>query len=470
MDESFTYHFQQFIKNTLERRIRFRPYKDAILAACSGGPDSVVLLDILFHLRDALRFDLRVCHINHGLRGKDADDDEAFVIDLASQYGLSATVRRFSPAEIEMVQTSNLEESARELRYQKLVQAAQDEDCAYIAVGHTRSDQAETVLQRILRSTGLTGLSGIQFIRRDLPTPVIRPLLPAGREQILRYAKENNLSFRLDSMNLDPQYTRVRIRKQLIPLLKKTFNPQIEDALSHLANLAQEDEEFWKTYVDNLRLRIGEATEKTPANRKRFLHLTRAEQTRLLRFYCEAIGVDPSGLQIENAIGLLNGDRPQSEIHFNAKWRLYRRYDEFYFAPPLDLHEIIQQYSIAIPGITRIPDLGVKTETVILPAKMHFIKPQETHTAEFDADKVRRPVVVRTRREGDVIQPLGMDGTKKIKKIFQEKRVPLERRERIPLLCFDEDVAWIAGFCVSETYRIDANTRNVLLVSIHPLE
>lgn len=470
MNDSFTYQFQQLVRNTLERSIHFRPFKDILLAAVSGGPDSVVLLDVLFVLRETLRFGLQVCHVNHGLRGRDAGEDESFVIELSERYGLDVSICRFTTGEIETVQRENLEESARELRYQKLMQTAVEQNCTYIATGHTRSDQAETVLHRIVRSTGLAGLAGILPVRRDLRVPVIRPLLNTGREQIVRYIKEKNLDFRQDSMNLDPQFTRVRIRKKLLPLIKKEFNLQIEDALAHLASLAQDEEEFWKTYVENLHLRIGEASENLPANRRRFLHLSRVEQTRLLRYYCENRGIEPSWLQIENALELLTGERPQSETHLSADLRLYRRYDEFYFAPPLDLHEIIQEYPIQIPGITKIAELGIKTETVILPAKNHSIKPQENHTAEFDADKARRPIVLRTRREGDVIRPLGLNGTKKIKKIFQEKRISLERREHIPLLCFDEDVAWIAGFCLSETYRVDATTKNVLLVSIHPLE
>lgn len=470
MNESFSYQFLQLVKSTLDRYVRFHPGKNRILIACSGGADSVVLLDSLYQLRTVYDLDLQVAHINHGLRGTESDGDEAFVIDLARRYDISCTVRRFDTAEIEEIHANNLEESARTLRYRKLEHTAVELDCSFIATGHTRSDQAETVLHRIVRSTGLTGLAGILPLRTDLSIPVIRPLLFAGREQIIRYAQENQLSYRQDAMNADLRFTRVRIRRQLLPLLRKNFNPQIEEALNHLASLAQDDEAFWQSYVENLRLRVGEATEGSPADRRRFLHLTCAEQSRLIRRYCSLHGIEPTWLQIESVLSLLRSERPQSETHLSADFRFYRRYDDFYLAPPLDLHEPTPEYTIRIPGITGIPDMQIRVETVIVPANVHHIKPLETHTAEFDADKVRHPIVIRTRREGDVIRPLGMDGTKRIKKIFQEKRVPLENRERIPLLCFDEDIAWIAGFCMSDTYRIDVNTRQVLLVSIHPIE
>lgn len=441
-----------------------------ILIAFSGGPDSVVLLDALYNLRDACRLELGVCHINHGLRGRESEEDEAFVIDWAHRYQLPLTVRRLESKEIQKIHQGNLEETARDLRYQKLVQTAVELDYSCIATGHTRSDQAETVLQRILRSTGVTGLSGILPIRVDLSVPIIRPLLDFNREEILRYIEENHLSYRQDSMNEDSHYTRVYIRKNLLPLLKEQFNPQIDEALSQLANIAQEDELFWQSYVEKLIDQVGPASENAPADRRKFLQLSLAEKTRLLRAYCKRLRTDPSRIKITNAINLLESDRPQAEIHLDAQNYLYRRYDDFYFAPPLGSHEITMEFPIQAPGATNIFELGIQVETTVTPVHVHSINPKSGLSAQFDADKVRDPIVIRTRRDGDVIRPLGMDGVKKIKKIFQEKRVPIDERCRVPLLCFDNDIAWVTRLCQSETYRIDDNTRNVLHVTIHFLE
>jgi len=469
MNTSFSYLFLQSIKEALSRQCNLHRKYNRILIACSGGADSVVLLHSLAQLRDELDIDLNVCHVNHGLRGKESDADELFVIDLANQLDIPCCVERFSPKETEQTKQGNLEECAREIRYVKLNEAARKFNCTHIATGHTQSDQAETVLHRILRSTGSAGLCGILPFRKDLGVPVIRPLLSVGRDKVIRYAHESHLSFRQDSMNEDDHFTRVRIRNNLLPKLRKEYNPNIDEALARLASIAQDDEAFWKTYVDNLELRVGLATSDIPGDRKRFLHLSNAERSRLLRRYCQIRDIEPSWRQIEDALNLLTGERPQAEIHLNANHRLYRRYDYFYFAPPIDLHENNREYDIEIPGQTDIPELGIRTIAVIMPAEQHRIKPLEVHTVEFDAEKVIFPVVIRTRREGDVIRPFGMGGSKKIKKVLQEHHIPLEQRDKIPMLCFDQDIAWIASLCVSDTYRIEANTKKVLLISIHPI-
>ncbi|MGC9329530.1 MAG: tRNA lysidine(34) synthetase TilS [Candidatus Hinthialibacter sp.] len=470
MAGALSFKFLQTIQIHLEQTPEWESAPRKILIAFSGGPDSTALLDALYNLREACQLELCICHINHGLRGKESEEDEAFVREWTDRYHLPLTIRRLDAREIRKIHQGNLEETARDLRYQKLVQTAVDQKCTHIATGHTRSDQAETVLQRILRSTGVTGLSGILPVRLDYSVPIIRPLLEFDREEILRYIEENQLSYRCDSMNEDSHYSRVYIRKTLMPLLKKQFNPQIDEALYQLANIAQEDELFWQSYLEKLIEQVGPARESEPADRQKFLQLSLAEKTRLLRAYGKRLRIDLSRTKITNAINLLESERPQAEIHLDAHNYLYRRYDDFYFAPPLGSHEITREFPIQAPGVTDIFDLNIRVETAVTPMHVHPINFSTGLSAQFDADKVRDPIIIRTRRDGDVIQPLGMDGVKKIKKIFQEKRVTIDDRCRIPLLCFDGDIAWAAGLCLSETYRIDDTTQNILHVTIHPLE
>ncbi len=437
-----------------------------LLAAVSGGPDSVALLHVLSRLRRRLGFELRAAHVNHGFRGRESLEDERFVIALAEQHDVPLTVRRFDPDEVDRARTGNLEEHARRLRYQKLVHTAVELDCHCIATGHTLSDQAETVLHRLLRATGLSGLRGILPVRNDLEVPVIRPLLALSRDQVLAYLRETGLDYRRDAMNDDPRYTRVRIRHQLIPWLKEEFNLQVEKNLARLAELARRDEEFWIRHIHGLREDFGPAHPDAPADRVRFLALTEAEQGRLLRSYLESLQVADSWLHIKDVLTLLRSDRPQGEIHLNDQVFLYRRYDEFYFASPLDHQILSREYPLNVPGVTDIPALNVRIEAQIRPVNLLPLEPPSRFIAEFDADRVCYPVTVRTRRDGDVMLPLGMRGAKKVKKILQEKRILNENRDRIPLVCFDRDIAWVVGCCVSDSYRLAPETRNVLRISV----
>jgi len=185
----------------------------------------------------------------------------------------------------------------------------------------------------------------------------------------------------------------------------------------------------------------------------------------LLRSYFAVFGIEPSWAQIDAVQSLLESERPQSEIHLNATCRFYRRYGNFYFAPPQTPERISEAFSILIPGECDIEPLGIRVVSEILPVSSRLERPA-AWTAEFDADKVRRPVLLRTRRPGDTIRPLGMTGVKKVKKIMQERRLPREERERVPLIRFGDETAWIAGCCFSETFRIDQNTQSILRMTL----
>ena len=469
MSDRSIFAFREKVRETMISA-SLAPEGGRVLLAVSGGPDSVTLLDALWRLRGDLGIELRVCHINHGLRGDESHEDERFVLTLAERYELTADTIRFTPHEIQRIREGNLEELARDLRYQKLVETAIEHGCARIATGHTLSDQAETVLQRLLRSTGITGLSGILPIRRDLEIPIIRPLLNCSRSEILHYAGESGLSYREDSMNRDPRYTRARIRHDLLPRLRKEFNPNVEEALASLAGLAREEEEFWRSRMDTLLKRVGRASVESPAGRLRYLSLTQAEQRRFLRARCHSLGIETASVHIDDARALLAGDRPQGEIHLPDGFRLFRRYDRFYIAKEESVSSFAIEYPLQIPGVTRLPELGFEIHADLHAANLFSLKPRDRFQAEFDADKLMQPVLVRTRGKGDTMRPLGMTGRKKIKKIMQEHRLTKEKRDRTPLICFGDEIAWALGCCVSETFRRDPDSKTVLRLSARKIE
>jgi tRNA(Ile)-lysidine synthase len=218
-----------------------------LVVAVSGGPDSVALLRALLAIRGDRPVPLVLAHLNHQLRGDDSDDDEAFVIALHGQLLSAGAVElhlahhRLDIAALAAEQRGNLEAVARQLRYHWLAGVARAHGLHFVATGHTADDQAETVLHRLLRGTGLEGLRGIAFRRELVPdVEVVRPLLHATRQQILAYLKDTDQTARHDASNDDPRFTRNRIRHELLPLLAREYNPRIVEILSRLAEQASD--------------------------------------------------------------------------------------------------------------------------------------------------------------------------------------------------------------------------------------
>lgn len=285
----------------------------------------------------------------------------------------------------------------------------------------------------------------------------------------MSYIAEAGLTFHQDSMNDDPHYTRTRIRQTLLPLLKQQFNPAMEQALAQLSSAARDEEGFWQVHTTRLMETLGPAEAQNPAERLTFLALSPAEQRRMLLAYFQQRQLDSSWIQIEEILSLLRGSKPQGEIHLSSEFRFYRRYDDFFFSSPMEPFELLITKEIRIPGITSIPELGILVSADILPSNVRSLCEPSALSVEFDADKIQQPATIRTRLEGDTIRPLGMDGTKKVKKILQEKKVTLEERDRIPILCFGGEIAWVAGYAYSESFRVDGNTKYVSKITITPM-
>ena len=225
-------------------------FNHGILAAVSGGADSVALLHLLAHSRKE-EGKLAVAHVNHGLRGKDSDADAEFVRSLAMEYNLQYFEHRLDAGTLFGGSTTLSEGAARNLRYDFLVQQTEQIGFRYLATAHTADDQTETVLHRILRGTGISGLSGIVPVRVMTPAvTLLRPLLHIRRSEILSYLESLGKTYRDDKTNFDNQFTRNRIRNRLLPMLRKEFNPQIDEAVCRLATLAAEHESVLAELLD----------------------------------------------------------------------------------------------------------------------------------------------------------------------------------------------------------------------------
>ena len=213
---------------------------DGILLAVSGGADSVAMLR-LFEENRRSEETLAVAHVNHGLRGEESDQDALFVRELAAWFSLPYFERKISQHDWQSDKTGSRESAARNLRYDFLLETAERHGLRHIATAHTQNDQVETVLHRILRGTGIAGLSGIPSVRPiNEAVSLIRPLIHCSRQEILDYLNRLEQPYRVDLSNTTPEFTRNRIRLELLPLLRDQYNPNIDDALLRLAALASE--------------------------------------------------------------------------------------------------------------------------------------------------------------------------------------------------------------------------------------
>ncbi len=298
--------FLKRFEQNLRSRVLLKP-RTSLLIGCSGGPDSVCLLHLLVRLREQWNFRLRVLHLNHGLRGRAANRDEAFVKKLAWKLKLPVYSRRRAVLQETASRKLSPEEACREIRYRFFAEAARHFKIFKIALAHTQDDQAETVLMRMLQGTGLRGLAAIRTQIRQGRVTYVRPLLEFSKKEILQYLKENALSYCRDGSNHSMRFVRNRIRKKLLPLLAKEINPRVSAALARIPVIAEEENEAleglvrrtWSGAFKSLR------RSRLCLDRKRFLDCPPAVQFRIL----------------EKAVKKLD---PSSGVNFEA-WQTIKR-------------------------------------------------------------------------------------------------------------------------------------------------
>lgn len=278
-----------------------------IVLGVSGGPDSVCLLDVFYNLADKYNFKLHIAHVNYGLRGQDSKQDEKFVRELGEKYGIA--VSTYSPSKKEY--QGNLENSLRKIRYEYFEEIRKELNFDLIAVAHNQDDQAETVLMRIIRGSGLNGLAAMKAKNGK----IIRPLLGTSREEILNYLKQKKLKYRTDKTNADTKLMRNKIRHALLPYLEKNFNPGIKKTLSEWSKTVADDYDFIEKSAERLKKNICKNKHIT-WDSKNFLALQPAMQKQLLRsIFCQLKKetLDIENKQIEEIIKVIKSTKNKTQ-------------------------------------------------------------------------------------------------------------------------------------------------------------
>jgi tRNA(Ile)-lysidine synthase len=441
---------------------------DRVLAAVSGGPDSVALVALLLRLREEMPLEVRLAHFNHRLRDE-AADDERFVAALAGRLVLPLAAGSADVRAVAARRKLNLEEAARDLRYGFLRRTAAAGGATKIATGHTLTDQAETVLMRLMRGTGLAGLGGIAPVLAGPPCPVVRPLLDIAGPDLRAWLEARDIPFREDASNRDLRYLRNRVRAELLPELAGRYEPRIVAHLARLAGLVREDEELLQGFVEEL-------LDEFIRRRGRDVFLDLKTLPLLLPALARRVGReflrqtagslrDVSFEDVESLLAL--GENKEFVLR---KGLVLRREGGLVGLKKTAAPAASRPYAAAWDGRGELdlPDAGL----VIRGSRRRPAGPgrplrkDDRAGADLDADTLVFPLTVRSRRPGDLYRPLGAPGRKKLKEILRAKGVPAADRAARPVFLSRGSIVWVPGLPVAEAHKVSASTTRILSIRL----
>jgi len=465
------------VKSALERQGLIPP-GSRVLAAVSGGADSVALLLLLHGLAGPGGFSIAgLAHLNHGLRGEESDGDEAFCRGLAASLGLAIEVGHADAAALARASRTSVEAAARRARYEFFERAATRLGADLVATGHTRDDQAETFLLRVLRGAGASGLAGIRPKRGR----VIRPLLDVRRREIEAFLARRRQPFRSDSSNQDLRIPRNWVRHQLLPLLNGRLGADVAEVLAReaavlrdedewLERLAEEAEAGLSTPGPGSRVRLqAEALARLPAALARRVVrrvLAKVDDTRFHGFdHVEQVLAAASALGPGRA-----SDLPGVRVERNGpEVVLYSRGSRARTA------RASFRYELPVPGVVAVPECGCVIRAV--PRRWSSSQTPLAKAVSADgqaaviaASAAAGGLAVRSRRPGDAFRPFGMAGRKKLQDVLVDRKVPRADRDCVPLVVDAADtILWVGGHAVAEEARATPRTRSVVVLRIDRL-
>ena len=441
---------------------------DKILVALSGGPDSVCLLHILHRLKEPFNLKLGAIHINHMLRGEEADNDEKYIIKLCDELGINHYVKRIDIEYVARDTNVSLEVAGRNERYKAFEEIKEKYEYNKIAVAHNANDQAETVLMRIMRGTGLEGLTGIKAKRAD---GIIRPILCLNREEIEEYCEKNNLNPRIDASNYERTYIRNKVRLDILPYMKENFNKDIIDTLNRMTLLLQKDNEFIEEYSNKCyNIYCENYGEKIKVSKNLFEKEMDSIITRVLIRVFKEISNSYQNFEMKHIYEVVNLAKKSTgkKLNLTNKIICENLYGDIIFSKEDKPKEKIEDNEVKINkddifNKVIFDDYTIRFEVVENKNKVEFSK--NNLIKLFDYDNIEKEIIIRYRKDGDKITPLGMNGSKKLKDIFIDLKIPREKRDTIPIVCFDDNISWVVGYKTSQLFKVTKNTNKILKIT-----
>lgn len=419
------------VKEFIEKEDLFSK-QDKILVALSGGADSVALTRILI----TLGYHCEAAHCNFELRGEESDRDEDFVRNFCRSLNIKCHSIHFETRRYAAQQSISIEMAARELRYNWFSKICEESDCQVVAVAHHKDDSVETMLLNLIRGTGINGLLGI----RPKNGNVVRPLLCASRQEVVAYLHRMNQTYVTDSTNLEDEYTRNKIRLNLLPLMEE-INPSVKDGLVKTASYLNDISKVYQQAIKESIDRIFITPEKEISIEK--LMNEPAPQA-LLFEVLSPLGFNST--QVEEVYGSLNGQPGKRFI--SSQWQVVK-----------------DRELLLIEKVKTANDKPqIIFEEVLLTKE--FVIPKDKNTACFDANKFKGVISIRKWEKGDYFIPFGMKGKKLVSDFMTDSKFSLLKKEQQWVLSCNDQIAWLIGERTDNRFRIDDSTQKVTIAKL----
>ncbi len=465
---------------------------DRIVLGVSGGADSVCLFHVLLQLVPAYELSLFVVHVNHGIRGEEAERDEMFVKKLCEKEKVPFWAVKADIPDMAKSESLTEEEAGRKVRYEAFYQCLKKNKCNKIAIAHNKNDNAETMLFHLFRGSSIKGLTGISPMR-DV---IIRPLLCVTRQEIEEYLKQHKVSFCTDRTNLTEDYSRNKIRHRILSFAQEEINAKVVEHMAHTANQLRLVENYLEKNVDlaynkivisgkegSFQMNVQELQQEDPV----------IQQGIIRKVFYRLAGrlKDVDAVHIELVLGLLEKEVGK-QLHLPYGIQAVKGYEYITMSVNSDRplckdkdssgsvskrESAGFEHIVKIPGETYITEINHNISARIIKYKKNLIIPQDGYTKWFDYDKINNTVIIRSRNSGDYIQIASKGNNlsgnkpqtsrKKIKSLFIDKKVPREERDQIPLLADGNHIMWVIGDRISEAYKVNEETKAILEISLN---
>ncbi len=458
---------------------------DAVVVGVSGGPDSMALLHLFLGLNASLDWALsvHVAHLNHQLRASESEKDAAFVQAASDSLSLPCTIETCDVPEQTKAESLGVEEVSRRARYEFFERVCLQVGARVVAVAHHADDNAETILHRVLRGTGVRGLVGIPRVRSISPNSevrLIRPLLRRSRQSIRDYLADSGIAFREDRTNEANEPMRNRIRNLVLPQVEAEVNPQVRDALNRLGEQAGWVEEYLRETVHRTfeSLIISRTDQELTLNADALSRKSRIVQTEIVRMAFRSFGLGEQDLgfaHMVSALDLIAEAGSGKQVQLPGGMTIEKRYHQLVFSLPSDepREMVAAEIAVHLPGRTLLPIRRLQIDCAIGDCRAEDVprlRREADRMVEYvDFDAVQPPLVVRKRRSGDRFCPLGAPGSKKLSDFLIDAKVDPKERDRVAVLCDHFGPIWVIGHRIDDRVKMTALTRRILHLRARPL-
>lgn len=446
---------------------------DFVLVALSGGPDSMAMSEFLRTIKNEFNLKLACFHLNHMLRGKESDADEKFVIDYCKRNNIKLIVEHINTKEYCKKNRLSIEDGARKIRYELLEKCANEISANKIALAHHADDQIETFFMRLIRGTGIDGLSVMKQTRGN----IVRPFLNIYKDEILGFLKKEKIKYRADHTNLLPHFYRNKIRLKVLPEIDK-INASWRKNVTRSIRLIQSDTKYLSGIANKEFLKLAKTSKKNVViELNRLAGIEKQIQNRIFRLAIELLkgnllGIDQKHIEV---ISSQLKKEKNFKLSLPGKILVCREYEKLIFAigGNKKMAPIKEGIPLLAAGETKIENIKLKiissTKKVKKGETLHKLISCKKEIITIDADKIKLPLIIRSYLPGDRFKPLGAKGSKKVHGYFIDKKIsPTEREKALVVLSVDE-IIWLVGYEISESVKISDKTKNVLTLKLETI-